>query len=382
MTFFDGEGLAVSRSIVSGLICYVCGPNLLCVLWICCVDCGSVVLGSPAIYRSASWTITCLALVLPSLAPLILNTSLLPSLYEAIAIIDGDERRHRLIQASPVISPRPIPIVDQIAFAASGSGPHSSGGTPTTFHAKTSHPTWVLDYGVNDHITSTLSFPGPFVAIIPANLDRLSRPIPLFDSPLVHVFPASVARASLKIYTRRTPPLAPLLDSSSVSEPSMVTAMEEEMYVLEQNGTWELVPLLLRAKLIGNASVYRLVGLIYLTNTRPDITFSMSVVSQFMHASSTSHLDAVHHILRYLTTCLDLGLFYTMKAQDEVSCFTDADYAGSRSDICSTSRLYTFYRRHLLSWKSSKLLLCLVLHLTQNIEPWLRAHVNSSGSAH
>ena len=31
----------------------------------------------------------------------ILNTSPLPSLYEAFAIIDGNERRHRLIQASP-----------------------------------------------------------------------------------------------------------------------------------------------------------------------------------------------------------------------------------------------------------------------------------------
>ena len=33
--------------------------------------------------------------------------------------------------------------------------------------------------------------------------------------------------------------------------------------------------------------------LIYLTNTRPDLTFAVSVVSQFMHAPRTSHLDAV-----------------------------------------------------------------------------------------
>jgi hypothetical protein len=39
-------------------------------------------------------------------------------------------------------------------------------------------------------------------------------------------------------------------------------------------------------ELLSNPSIYqRLVSrLIYLTNTRPDLTFAVSVVSQFMHA--------------------------------------------------------------------------------------------------
>ena len=47
------------------------------------------------------------------------------------------------------------------------------------------------------------------------------------------------------------------------------------------------------------ASVYQhlVERLIYLINTRPNITFVVSVVSQFMYAPRTSHLDAVHHIL-------------------------------------------------------------------------------------
>ena len=47
--------------------------------------------------------------------------------------------------------------------------------------------------------------------------------------------------------------------------------------------------------------------LIYLTNTRPDLTFVVSVVRQFMHSSRTSHLDIVYHILRYLKMCPGLG---------------------------------------------------------------------------
>ncbi|GFY88787.1 hypothetical protein Acr_06g0007270 [Actinidia rufa] len=90
-------------------------------------------------------------------------------------------------------------------------------GTPTAFHTKTSTPTWVLDSGVNDHMTGTPSLPSPDAATIPANLDGLPRPIPLFDSPLVQAPPALDAQDPLKIYTRRASPLALLPDSSSVS---------------------------------------------------------------------------------------------------------------------------------------------------------------------
>ncbi|GFZ11367.1 hypothetical protein Acr_22g0007650 [Actinidia rufa] len=397
----------------------------------------------------------------------ILNTSPLPSLYEAFAIIDGDECRRRLIQASPGISYGPTLIADQMSFAASsgselrgksskckGKGPprtttvaETSPGhvpdlsyiqsqfgllqsylgsllqqqllgstatlttsTPTAFHAKTSNPNWVLNSGA---MTSTPSFPSSNAVTIPANLDGLPHPIPLFEAP-------------------------------------QVAAMQEEMDALEQNSTWELVPLPPEAKPFGNkwifnvkfqadgsieryklrlvakdftqiqakiimphllmvqplqwcdyiyralgqsfdvkdlgllstflalrlhalamestyhsknASAYQhIVGCliyltnthIYLTNTHPDIAFVVSVVSQIMHIPRTSHLDDVHHILRYLKTYPGLGLFYTVKVQDEVSCFTDADYARSKSDRCSTSVLCTFYGSHLLSWKSKK----------------------------
>ncbi|GFS29764.1 hypothetical protein Acr_00g0008280 [Actinidia rufa] len=59
-----------------------------------------------------------------------------------------------------LLPPLGPPIIDQMAFAASsGSGPRSSDAkptcsycTPTAFHAKTGHPTWILDSRVNDHM--------------------------------------------------------------------------------------------------------------------------------------------------------------------------------------------------------------------------------------
>ncbi|CAL8165411.1 unnamed protein product [Prunus armeniaca] len=49
-----------------------------------------------------------------------------------------------------------------------------------------------------------------------------------------------------------------------------------------------------------------LVGrLMYLANTRPDIAYAVSVISQFMHSPSVSYRNAVDRILRYLNSALE-----------------------------------------------------------------------------
>ena len=54
-------------------------------------------------------------------------------------------------------------------------------------------------------------------------------------------------------------------------------------------------------KLMDKERYQRLVGrLIYLSHTRPDIAFIVSMVSQYMHSSKESHLEVVYKILRYL----------------------------------------------------------------------------------
>jgi len=104
------------------------------------------------------------------------------------------------------------------------------------------------------------------------------------------------------------------------------------------------------AKLWGEGSIpidtgryQRLVGkLIYLSHTRPDIAFSVSVVSQFMHSPFDEHLEAVYRILRYLKGNPRKGLLFKKTSERNVSIFTDADWAGSVTDRRSTSGYCTY----------------------------------------
>ena len=66
---------------------------------------------------------------------------------------------------------------------------------------------------------------------------------------------------------------------------------------------------------IDKGKYQRLVGkLIYLSHTRPDIAYAVSVVSQFMYCPSEDHMDAVIQILRYVKV-LPWKRIYVFKEQ-------------------------------------------------------------------
>ena len=99
----------------------------------------------------------------------------------------------------------------------------------------------------------------------------------------------------------------------------------------------------------------QLVGrLIYLSHTRPDIAFAVSMVSQFMHNPHEEHLNAVYRILRYLKSSPGKGLLFKKNSSRKVDAFTDVDWAGSITDRKSTSGYCTFVWGNLVTWRSKK----------------------------
>jgi hypothetical protein len=99
----------------------------------------------------------------------------------------------------------------------------------------------------------------------------------------------------------------------------------------------------------------KLVGkLIYLSHTRPDIAYAVSVVSQFMHCPSEDHMDAVLRILRYLKSSLGKGLMFSKNNHLRVEGYADADWAGNITDRKSTAGYFTFVGGNLVTWRSKK----------------------------
>lgn len=92
----------------------------------------------------------------------------------------------------------------------------------------------------------------------------------------------------------------------------------------------------------------------YLTLTRPDISFSVNKVCQYLHAPTTDHWAAVKRILRYIKHTVKLGLQINKSSSLLVSAFTDADWAGCLDDRRSTRGFDVFVGPNLVSWSARK----------------------------
>jgi histone deacetylase 1/2 len=92
----------------------------------------------------------------------------------------------------------------------------------------------------------------------------------------------------------------------------------------------------------------------YLTLTRPDISFSVNKVCQFLHAPTTSHWSAVKRILRYIRGTLKVGLTFRRSSSLLLSAFSDADWAGCPDYRKSTGGFAVFVGPNLISWSARK----------------------------
>ena len=78
-------------------------------------------------------------------------------------------------------------------------------------------------------------------------------------------------------------------------------------------------------------------GLMYLTRTRPDVMFPISLVSRFIHNPSVHHLGMTKRILCYIRATRNFGIWYKPILNFKLLGFTDSDWVGFVDDRKSTS---------------------------------------------
>ncbi|XP_070028725.1 secreted RxLR effector protein 161-like [Nicotiana sylvestris] len=94
--------------------------------------------------------------------------------------------------------------------------------------------------------------------------------------------------------------------------------------------------------------------LLYLTQSRPDIIYSVGLCTRFQSSPKESYLKVVKRMLRYAKGTQDLVLWYPSGDMFDLIRYEDVDYTNYLMDRKSLSGMTHFLGSCLISWFSKK----------------------------
>lgn len=108
--------------------------------------------------------------------------------------------------------------------------------------------------------------------------------------------------------------------------------------------------------LLADPSKYRrLIGrLIYLTFTRPDLSYIIHILYQFMQKPLEEHWSAALRVVRYLKGTADQGIMLQSNCNMQITAYCDADWSSCPATRRSLSAYVVFLGDSLVSWKTKK----------------------------
>ncbi|WOH00710.1 hypothetical protein DCAR_0520084 [Daucus carota subsp. sativus] len=166
--------------------------------------------------------------------------------------------------------------------------------------------------------------------------------------PLKYFLGIEVARSTAGFYLNQRKYVLDLMTDTGLMYAKPSTIPMEQNHHLTDNESALLNSL--------DTSLYRrIVGkLIYLTITRPDVCYSVHILSQFIHQPCSDHLQAAFKVLRFLKSSPGQGLLISSSASLHLTAYCDSDWAGCQFTRLSLTGYCIKLGDSLVSWKCKK----------------------------
>ncbi|XP_055804313.1 secreted RxLR effector protein 161-like [Solanum dulcamara] len=88
--------------------------------------------------------------------------------------------------------------------------------------------------------------------------------------------------------------------------------------------------------------------------TRPDLAFSVQVLSQYMHCPKESHIKIALRVVRYIKKAPGLGLLMPPEDTNKLLAYCNSDWGGCVETRRSVTDYLVKFGGALISWKSKK----------------------------
>ena len=95
-------------------------------------------------------------------------------------------------------------------------------------------------------------------------------------------------------------------------------------------------------------------SLLYLTASRPNISYSVGVCARYQINPKESHMTALKRIIKYVKTTAEFGVWCSKDTNDVSAWYSDADWAGNANDRKSTLGGCFYVGTNYISWMSKK----------------------------
>ena len=88
---------------------------------------------------------------------------------------------------------------------------------------------------------------------------------------------------------------------------------------------------------------------LYLTTSRPDISYSVGMYARFQANPKESHMIALKRIIKYVKSIANFGVWYINDTNDVLARYSNANWAENADDRKSTSRGCFYVGNNLVS---------------------------------
>lgn len=105
-----------------------------------------------------------------------------------------------------------------------------------------------------------------------------------------------------------------------------------------------------------NSTEYRsLIGCLrYLLHTRPDLSYSIGLLSRFMQEPKEQHMKAIRQVLRYVKGTINYGITYRHNGGNKIQGFSDSSYGVNTQEGKGTTGIIFYYGDSSISWSTKK----------------------------
>ena len=91
-----------------------------------------------------------------------------------------------------------------------------------------------------------------------------------------------------------------------------------------------------------------------MTISRPDITFDVHKLSQYVTQPHQPHLNTTHHLLHYQKSSPSQGILFSALSSFQLRAFANVDWGACLDSQKSITRFCVFLRDSLIYWKVKK----------------------------